>query len=1032
MATQLKNIIAFTAVGAGAQQTVAHGLNIDGRGVTPDKLEFDNGDFSFIAADATNVTVQNDGAGVANCNVMCEHWLTVERTFGPVSITSLTPQPFIVAGSGGGGSNVADWLGTTGADVNVGNAAPPVAGQVLKATNPTTATWQADSGVSNPLILQTGNGTVTAPNAYASGAIGHGIDGDVGTADVQVDPTAAGLAIGWTDSYTGGTARVKAGGFGGGGGGAFAHGFATLGGAFTALIEAGHSGSTAFGYADGSGANASIRSRGRGSQAFGWVSGGTDAAYIYADGSGSFAGGFAYGAYGALTRIRAQVSGSMAFGKVFGGSVRTSLNGALAVGCGNNQGDVHASGLGAVALGYGTYGGLVEASASGSGAAGHAYGATGTVQASGAGGWAFGYAYEGGVYALGSGSFAGGYAKGVGSAVLATLRGSAAFGGAYGGGTVESIDAGTLASGYAYSGGLIQADGRGSQAMGLAQNNGDILTNAYGAMARGFCDGNNSQITAADRGAFASGTALTDGDLLVFGYGSHGVGDVRDGAKIGTAAASHGCFAGGYASDGASLIYSREGGCFAFGRAQFEGDITARGVGGFALGAANGTATYGHAKIYTNATGGLAQGYVRDTQPLGVQFSQILCYGKGAFSAGYVNQRGTISASGGGAHAGGYASSAAIYAGGEVPASIEASALGAFAHGFSKRPVTAGVTSYMRASAAGAWAGGYAIGYLSTSAIEAQSKGSLAHGYALSGTIYASAQGAFASGFSSLNGSIDASGYGALAGGSALAAGINNANIQAQGVGAFAFGTAATGYPTVGYESRLRAYGNGSWAGGDAIATTYGIATSRIQALDHGALAHGYNVDSYIEAQSKGSQAFGFADSAGYIYSSAYGAFASGHAKDSAYIYASGKGARAHGYGKGGLATARIGASGGGAFAFGYVTALESAAGIFATSRGTFAGGSVQGTYNITASSSGAFAFGRADTGNIQATASNAVQFGVGVNSASNTMQIGSAGLRFWGAGYPVAPQDGDIWVNNNYVYIRSNGVSCKCVNAAM
>ena len=925
MATQIKNILAFNAVGAGAQATLPHGLNVNDHGVVPDNVDFDNGEFSFVSADETNITMQNDGAAPASVNVLVEHWHTTERAFGPSSTKALSPQPFIGgAGGGGGGSNVAEFLGTTGADVNVGNAAPPAAGQVLKATDATHATWQADSGVSNPLILQTGNGTVTAPNAYASGAIGHGIDGDVGTADVQVDPTAAGLAIGWTDSYAGGTARVKAGGFGGGGGGAFAHGFATLGGAFTALIEAGHSGSTAFGYADGSGANASIRSRGRGSQAFGWVSGGTDAAYIYADGSGSFAGGFAYGAYGALTRIRAQVSGSMAFGKVFGGSVRTSLNGALAVGCGNNQGDVHASGLGAVALGYGTYGGLVEASASGSGAAGHAYGATGTVQASGAGGWAFGYAYEGGVYALGSGSFAGGYAKGVGSAVLATLRGSAAFGGAYGGGTVESIDAGTLASGYAYSGGLIQADGRGSQAMGLAQNNGDILTNAYGAMARGFCDGNNSQITAADRGAFASGTALTDGDLLVFGYGSHGVGDVRDGAKIGTAAFSHGCFAGGYASDGASLIYSREGGCFAFGRAQFEGDITARGDGSFALGFANGTATYGKAKIYANADGGIAHGYVRDVQPLGVQFSEILCYGKGAFATGYVNERGRISASGGGAHAGGYATSASIYAGGEIPAIIQASALGSFAHGLSKRSTTAGAKSYMVASYPGSWVGGFCYG----------------EGGAYNGGIYGLAEGAF---------------------------------------------------------------------------------------------AHGYTYDGIIRASGKGAQAFGYANAGSIIYASGIGGFSSGFANNVGYIEAPGNGGHAMGYAKGGESSAYITSSGKGAFAVGYTFGSEGTARIIASASGAFAGGLVQGNgRNITASSLGAFAWGRADTGNIQATASNAVQFGVGVNNQAATVQIGSSGLRFWQTGVPGAPQNGDIWVANSYVYIRSNGVNCKCVNAAM
>jgi len=40
----------------------------------------------------------------------------------------------------------ADFLGTTGADVDVGSSAPPSAGQVLTATSATTATWQTPSG----------------------------------------------------------------------------------------------------------------------------------------------------------------------------------------------------------------------------------------------------------------------------------------------------------------------------------------------------------------------------------------------------------------------------------------------------------------------------------------------------------------------------------------------------------------------------------------------------------------------------------------------------------------------------------------------------------------------------------------------------------------------------------------------------------------------------------------------------------------------------------------------------------------------
>lgn len=46
------------------------------------------------------------------------------------------------AGAGGPASE----LDTTGAAVDVGSAAPPVAGHVLTATSATAATWQAPSG----------------------------------------------------------------------------------------------------------------------------------------------------------------------------------------------------------------------------------------------------------------------------------------------------------------------------------------------------------------------------------------------------------------------------------------------------------------------------------------------------------------------------------------------------------------------------------------------------------------------------------------------------------------------------------------------------------------------------------------------------------------------------------------------------------------------------------------------------------------------------------------------------------------------
>lgn len=58
------------------------------------------------------------------------------------------------------GGGAADALATSGADVDVGAAAPPSAGQVLTATGATTATWQTPAAAPSP------SGTVTAETAY--------------------------------------------------------------------------------------------------------------------------------------------------------------------------------------------------------------------------------------------------------------------------------------------------------------------------------------------------------------------------------------------------------------------------------------------------------------------------------------------------------------------------------------------------------------------------------------------------------------------------------------------------------------------------------------------------------------------------------------------------------------------------------------------------------------------------------------------------------------------------------------------------
>lgn len=95
MATTLKAVVAFTSVSAGATATLPHTLNIDGVGQEPDRIEIDNGAFSVLSSDATDVTVRNDSGSTASVNVLVERWYSSERTFGASGTTSLSPQPFI-------------------------------------------------------------------------------------------------------------------------------------------------------------------------------------------------------------------------------------------------------------------------------------------------------------------------------------------------------------------------------------------------------------------------------------------------------------------------------------------------------------------------------------------------------------------------------------------------------------------------------------------------------------------------------------------------------------------------------------------------------------------------------------------------------------------------------------------------------------------------------------------------------------------------------------------------------------------------
>jgi hypothetical protein len=91
---------------------------------------------------------------------------------------------------------------------------------------------------------------------------------------------------------------------------------------------------------------------------------------------------------------------------------------------------------------------------------------------------------------------------------------------------------------------------------------------------------------------------------------------------------------------------------------------------------------------------------------------------------------------------------------------------------------------------------------------------------------------------------------------------------------------------------------------------------------------------------------------------------------------------------------------------------------------GGFAQGFADG-YDVKATAAGAFAHGQAQAADVAATAVNAVQFGEGTNAQADSLQVGSAGLRFKGTtGVPGTPQTGDFWVNAGKVYVQGTFVT--------
>lgn len=568
--------------------------------------------------------------------------------------------------------------------------------------------------------------------------------------------------------------------------------------------------------------------------------------------------------------ISATAEGSSAFGRATGaGALITATQvGSLAQGSALSAGTMTSGAAGAHAHGVVSLGGQILADGIGAEAAGLAD--SGQINSNGFGAKAFGSATTSAtIIATSDGSESFGASDGVGSTIQASSSGAKAHGRAFTAGQIVSSSEGASAHGRASGAGVITASGNASSAFGYADGAASAIT----ASGDGAFAGGNVQaagvITSSDFGSFAFG-ANNGGTIQSIGPGSVSIGVAAAGSLL-NANATAGFVFGYSAGAGSRLVVTGDGG-YAGGYARSGGSISATNLGSKAHGYVVSGGTVTSSGRSSHAFGSVDAASITSSGPGSFAYglsngagSSITASGDGAQAHGSADTAGTITASGIGSHARGYAPGSTILASG-IGASafgvgdVSASANGALAHGngtliaSADGSYAAGLgVEQIRASAFGAHAFGYAENF--GSGILSSGNGSLAFGHSqIGGSITASGDGSLAHGYK-LGGSINATGAGSHAFGYCHD---NGGIITASGDGCLAAGV-GTGNPA----NQITASGNASFAMGE-------VGYGNMVLANNGGFSHGIANEQNHSTQNW-SQAFGSSNIVTGTYASAFG-----------------------------------------------------------------------------------------------------------------------------------------------------------------